>query len=148
MRGSESSRTKILPSEPTLFRMRRAVISSMCTVLLVRVMSAIVPGSSRRSWKLRAAGIPDAAGGALLLEQATSNVSIRRQQRSLGFIIALLREYVACRFFALLFRLVRNLECPDRIEHQAIALSARHVAAGEFLFLRNWTQDDAILAGH
>src|SRR4051794_34868586 len=125
MRGSESSRTKILPSEPTLFRMRRAVISSMCTVL-VRVMSAIVPGSSRRSWKLRAAGIPDAAGGALFFEQATSNVSIRRQQRSLGFIIALLREYVACRFFALLFRLVRNLECPDRIEHQAIALSARH----------------------
>src|SRR5437763_14987364 len=138
----------MFPSEPTLFRMRRAVVSSIRTVLLVRVMSAMVPGSSRRSWKGRAAGMPEAAGAALFLEQPTSAVIMRRQQTSLGFIIPLLREHAACRFSARLFRLVRNLERPDRVEHQAIPLSARYVAAGELLFLRNWAQDDAILAGH
>ena len=66
MRWSKSSNTKIFPSEPTLFRILRALDSSMRTVLLVSVMSAIVPGSSRRSLNGRAVGIPDAVGGALL----------------------------------------------------------------------------------
>ena len=37
--------------------------------------------------------------------------------------------------FALLLRVIRNLECPNRVEHQAVALSARDVTAGEFLLL-------------
>src|SRR5579885_3527977 len=66
MRGSESSKRKMFPSEPTLFRMRREVVSSMRTVSPVRVMSAIVPGSSRRSWKGRTAEMPDAGRRVLL----------------------------------------------------------------------------------
>src|SRR5215468_1170183 len=77
----------MFPSEPTLFRMRRVVFSSMRMVLPVRVMSAMVPGSSRRSWNDRAAGMVDGVGGALFFEQATSAVSMSRQNGRLGFIV-------------------------------------------------------------